>query len=396
MTINHKMQGLISIASNSPGAPTGYGQQAQQLAERLLKTGFKVAAMSNYGLEGSVETLKLRTGKIPHYPRGLHYSDDVLPMHHKHFKAKHPDLKDVILTLYDCWVYRNPQLAKYQIFSWVPLDHITPPPAVIEFLSKENVTPVTMAQHGKEQLDAAGIANTFIPHAIDTKIYKPTETISGTPGKQFIGVEGKFLVGMIAANKSNGLVHRKAFAENLLAFSLFRKKRPDAVLYLHAEPSKKYGGFDLLKLLNSCDIPADSVIFPNPVEHAYGMSQQHMAGLYSALDVLLAPSYGEGFGIPTIEAQACGTRAIASNWAASKDLVAADGFLVSGQPFWDEPQAAWFQIPSVDSIVNELESAYDCDREPSETSREFALQFDADKVYQEKWLPFLGEYFAVQ
>jgi len=393
MTIN---QGLISIASNTPGMPTGYGQQAEQLAERLIKSGFKIAAMSNYGLEGAVQKLHLRTGKIPHYPRGIGYSDDVLPIHHEHFKSKNSGLNDAILILYDCWVYRNPKLDDYKLISWVPLDHVTPPPAVIKFLSKENVTPITMAPHGKEQLDAAGISNTYIPHAIDTKMYKPTPEIAGQPGKQFIGSEDKFLVGMVAANKSNGMVHRKAFAENLLAFSAFHKRHPDSMIYLHTDPTKAVGGFDLITLLKAVGLPPESVIFPDPVELRYGMSQKHMAGLYSAFDVLLAPSYGEGFGVPTIEAQSCGTRAIVSNWAASKDLVSEDSFLVEGIPFWDEPQFAWFKIPHVDSIVEALEKAYAADRGTSETSRNFAMQFDADKVFKEKWLPFFQEFFSTK
>ncbi len=63
-----------------------------------------------------------------------------------------------------------------------------------------------------------------------------------------------------------------------------------------------------------------------------GIRRRSLAALYSAADVLLAPSYGEGFGVPTVEAQACGTRVIGSGWAATADLVAEDGWLVEGQP----------------------------------------------------------------
>jgi glycosyltransferase involved in cell wall biosynthesis len=121
-----------------------------------------------------------------------------------------------------------------------------------------------------------------------------------------------------------------------------------------------------------------------------------MAALYTAFDVLLAPSYGEGFGVPTIEAQACGTRAIVSNWAASKDLVSESSWRVEGMPFWDEPQIAWFKIPFVDSIVNALEFAYLAERGVDKTSIEFASQFEDEKVWNEKWQPFWSDYFAKQ
>jgi glycosyltransferase involved in cell wall biosynthesis len=118
-----------------------------------------------------------------------------------------------------------------------------------------------------------------------------------------------------------------------------------------------------------------------------------MAALYSAFDVLANPSYGEGFGIPVIEAQACSTRVIASGWAASADLVAEDGWLLQGIPFWDEPQKAFFQIPLVDSIVGALVEAHGVDRGPSKVARDFASQFDADKIWKWYWLPFFREFF---
>jgi glycosyltransferase involved in cell wall biosynthesis len=114
-----------------------------------------------------------------------------------------------------------------------------------------------------------------------------------------------------------------------------------------------------------------------------------MAALYTGMDVLLHASYGEGFGVPAIEAQACGTKVIGSNWAASQDLVSEDGWLVDGQPFWDEPQLSFFQIPSVPSIVQALTNAYSSSRAESKTSIEFAKQFDVERVWKWYWMPFL-------
>jgi glycosyltransferase involved in cell wall biosynthesis len=153
------------------------------------------------------------------------------------------------------------------------------------------------------------------------------------------------------------------------------------------------GGFDLPVLLQACGVPPESVIFPERDRLRKGYSQEDMAALYSAFDVLANPSYGEGFGVPAVEAQACGTRVIASGWAGSADLVAEDGWLLQGIPFWDEPQKAWFQIPLVDSIVNALVEAYKAPRGPSKVAREFASQFDAERVWKWGWLPFFREFF---
>lgn len=394
-----KINGLISFASNSPGVPTGYGQQGEFLANRLVRAGAKLAIMSNYGHEGGIEELKLQAGKVPHYPRSFTgYSVDSLPINHRHFSAQHPDLPSAIFILYDSWVYNgNPQLDEMPIVIWAPIDHITMPPRVAQFLKKDNVTVISMSPDGHEQMNAAEIENTYIPHVIDTKTYKPTAEIKGMPAREFLGLkDDEFLVGMVAANKSNGLVHRKAYAENLLAFSMFQRKYPKAKLYLHTEVTKLMQGFDLSSLLKSCGIPAQSVIVPDPLDIRYGVSRKHMAALYTAMDVLLAPSYGEGFGVPTIEAQACGTRVIGSSWAASKNLVSNNGWLVDGIPFWDEPQTAWFKLPHPESIAKALEQAYEAERGTDQVSIEFASQFDDSKVWQEKWLPFWSEYFDKQ
>ena len=394
-----QIDGLISFVSNTPGQSTGYGEQGKLLVERMVRHGMKVAALSNYGQEGIVGELEFAGKKIPHYPRGFkQYSDDVIPQWHEDFKESHPDVADAVFTLYDCWVFNDlPPRADCptKFISYVPLDHVSLPPAVAKWLLRPNVTPITMSPHGQRQLEKAGISSTYIPHAVDTKFFKHREVMSdGVGTREYLGVKpDEFLVGVVSANKANGLIHRKAYAELILAWSMFIKAHPNAKLYIHAEPHGVMGGFDLPTLLQGCGVPSDSIIFPEKNRLRRGYSQEDMAALYSAFDVLAAPSYGEGFGVPVIEAQACSTRVITSGWAATQDLVAEDSWLLDGMPFWDEPQKAWFQIPTIDSIVSCLEEAYKADRGPSNVARNFAAQFDVEKVWRWGWLPFFREFF---
>ena len=395
MTTYEQLNGAVALASNSPGMPTGYGTQGLLLAERMIRHGLKFAALSNYGLQGVKSTLDIAGTQVPHYPTGLtNYSVDVMPAWANDFAAKNPDLKTVLFTLYDVWVYND---LKYdeQIVSWVPLDHITLPPGVNKFLTRENVKPVSMSIHGRDQLHSANIENTYIPHAIDTNVFKPTDKMpDGKNVREFMEVpDDAFLVGMVAANKANGQIHRKAFAENLLAFAIHLKKYPNSYLYIHSEPSRSYGGFDLGILLRLVGIPQENVLLPDPYVLRNGYPDEAMAAFYSAFDVLLSTSYGEGFGIPTIEAQACGTRVITSNFAASKDLASEDSWKVEGQPFWDEAQSSFFQIPSINKITAVLEEAYHAERGTSKIAREFALQFDVEKVWSDSWMPFLKDLY---
>jgi glycosyltransferase involved in cell wall biosynthesis len=395
MSKQPRINGAIALASNSPGMPTGYGNQAKLLAEHAIRSGMKFASLSNYGLEGAHSTLDIAGEKVPHYPRGFTlYSTDVMQPWYDDFSSKHKDTKTVLMTLYDVWVYND---LKFDgpIVSWVPLDHTTPPPKVIEFLKRENVTSIAMSPHGQQQLDSVGIQSIYIPHGIDTKIYKPTPELNGMPGKEFMGVpDDTFLVGMVAANKANGQIHRKAYAENLLAFAIFHKKYPNSQIYIHSEPTRVYGGFDLAALLKSVGLDKSAVLLPDRDMLRTGYPETAMAGFYTAMDVLLSTSYGEGFGIPTIEAQACGTRVITSNFAASKDLVSEASWKVDGQPFWDEAQSSFFSIPSVNKIVESLEKAYHAERGVNQASVDFAQQFDFAHLWQWKWTPFFKGLFA--
>ena len=391
----YKFKGAISIASNSFGSSTGYGVQGKYLAEKLLKHGVKVANLSNYGLEGRKETMRLKTGDVKHYPRGqVLYSEDVMELWHKDFTSAFPELQSYLFTLYDVWVYNNLKFDG-EIISWVPLDHITLPPLVAKFLLRPQVTPITMSPHGQRQLEEAGIDSTYIPHAVDTKVFKPTDTYEGMPIRQYLEVpEDAFLVSMVQANKANGQIHRKALAEQFLAFGMFRKEFPNSYLYLHMEPNKAFGGFDIPKLLKACGLDQSCVLMADSDILRVGYPQEFLSAIYTASDVLLGCSYGEGFGVPVVEAQACGTRVITSGFAATQDLAGPDSWIVGGQPFWDEAQQAFFSIPFVQSMVEALKEAQAAPKGVSQQAIDFAKQFDVDRVWEQYWKPFWESKFG--
>ena len=390
-----KIKGAVSVVSNSPYLPTGYGVQSGYLVDRLKRDGVDVAAQSNFGLDGMNSTLRTPYGEIPHYARGFEaYSNDVIVMNHAHHvgKSNHfskTKLNDVLFTLYDVWVFRGEAFDSVrQIASWTPLDHITMPPNVLDWLKKPNVLPIAMSPHGKRQMEENGLECEYVPHAVDTKVMKPTHTINGMDTRKFMGLDDNdFVVGMNAANKAAGLLHRKAFAENIMAFSIFAQNRPDAKLYLHTDPFGGAGGWNLFILCESLGLRKEQIIFPSISDYRHGISQEILAAYYTVMDVMLTPSFGEGFGVPTIEAQSCGTPIIGSNWAATPDLVSEDSYLVDGQPAWDAGQNAWWQTPSIPSIVNALEAAYAKKGQKSDKSIEFVKQFDVDTVWSESWLP---------
>jgi glycosyltransferase involved in cell wall biosynthesis len=247
-----------------------------------------------------------------------------------------------------------------------------------------------MSVFGKNMIEQAGIESEYIPHAIDTKVFKPTKDLpEGISGREFVGGENNFVVGMNFANKAGGFIHRKAVAENFLAFGIFAQKHDDVVLYLHTEPYGKQSGFVLPNILAACGVPAEKVKFVDPISYQYGISAETLAAIYSGWDVGLFTNYGEGFGIPQLECQSAGIPIVTSNFAASTELAGPDSFLINGQPFWDAGQHTWFNVPNVQAIADALEQAYQRGRKEFPDTLAFAQQYDADKIYQEKWKPLI-------
>jgi hypothetical protein len=169
-----KLDGVVSLASNSPTAKTGYGVQAKHLVNKLSTSGLKTAVMSNYGQEGTIGEYKAKGGKVPVYPRGfMPYSQDVLNQWHTIHRSQWPDKKHAIFTLFDVWVYsKAPNIDDIPFVSWVPLDHVSMPPDVAQWLLRPNVTPIAMSPFGQRQMAEHGIDSTYIPHAVDTTVYR--------------------------------------------------------------------------------------------------------------------------------------------------------------------------------------------------------------------------------
>lgn len=381
----------VVFASNAPFAPTGYGTQTAQLTRRMRDDGHSVAIAANYGIEAT----GLEWEGMWIYPRGLApYSEDVLRAYSQDWAAQHPTQHPVVFTLYDVWVYnKNESLPLIpRIYSWVPIDHQPCPPEVLEWCKRDNVTPIAMSTFGKQMLEDEGVECEYAPHAVED-VYKPTLMVDTPTGpvnpRDLIGVgDDAFVVMMNSANKGHAPI-RKAFGEAFLAFSIFASKHPDAVLYVHAEERNGMGGIDLPALARACSIKPEQLRFVNQFAYRQAIPDSTLAALYTTSDVLLAPSRGEGFGIPVIEAQACGTRVITSAWTAQPELTADDSWSVGGQPEWDPTQGSWFFQPNVAEIVAALDKAYAAPRGVSRVATEFAEAYRADSVYATHWRPIL-------
>ena len=372
----------LILHTNAPWSPTGYGQQAALFAP-LLAERYDVAISAFYGLEGAATVWN----GIPIFAGlGGEFGNDTLVEHARAFFGGDPKA-GLTLTLCDVWPL-DPQLGeRLNLVCWTPVDHCPAPPKVFEFLARSGAVPVAMTRFGGRML--ALLDPLYVPHGCDVQAYRPADRVRARRG---LLPPKAFLVGMVAANK--GAPSRKAFPQALEAFKRFAARHDDAYLYLHTVLDPNQGrGVDLAALITAHDIPEDRVRQADQYALMHAPYQPaQMASIYSALDVLLNPSFGEGFGIPVLEAAACGVPSIVNDFTAMPEVQGPAGWKVGHHPYWTGLNS-WQAIPKIDDIDQALEACYQlmpADRAVlSDRARWHAETYDHRRVCRDYFLPAL-------
>jgi len=378
--------------SVAPWAPTGYGQQTSLFAPRIRDLGHDVALSCYYGLQGStMEWQGIRC--LPSYS-AAYGVDTLVPHAVEHFGggdsgASLNDMasRGLVITLGDVWTLDVPLIDMLSVASWVPVDHLEVPDIVKRWFQFSGAIPVAMSKFGMSALEAAGGLNAlYVPHGVDTHIFKPGDQAEA---REATGVPlDAFIVGIVANNIGRD-GNRKAFAEQITAFAQLHERHPDAFLMLHTDIDAP-GGMNLRRFLERT-LPADAFAFTDQYAYRRGITKDVIAQIFRSMDVLTNCSYGEGFGVPIIEAQACGRPVIVTDATAMPELVGA-GWTVEYERMWHDSQGGWAAVPRIGAIADAYELAYDkaTDQLLREEAWAFAQSYDADRVTDEYWRPALA------
>lgn len=371
----------ILWSSNSPFCPTGYGIQTAVASQQLKKMGHEVAIFAFYGLEGS----KIDWMGIPIYPnnpRDWGQTDSY--MFYDDFKA------DVFVTLVDAWVLKGLDVRMNWV-PWMPVDHEPCSDAVVRALngSPNLIKPIAMARFGQQMLRDRGIESYYIPHSVNTNIYSPSVESRKEYRTQFKW-EDKFIIGTVGTNHGE----RKNWITSMKAVKKLSEMHPgEIVYYMHTDPICERG-INLAALRENLKMEGIT-FFPSRASMTIGIEPEAMSRAYNTMDVFLLLSKGEGFGIPLIEAQACGTPIITTKCTAQTELMGGGWFVKDLIPTWTG-QASWQFECSVDEAVERLEQAYQAKRsgqivEEQDKARKKALEYSDDAVYSQYWPPVLKD-----
>ena len=357
--------------SCAPWDGTGYGTQTATWARYLASRGHDVAISSYHGAPGRPVVWE----SIPVFPppmAGLVTA--MIPGNAAAHKA------DLVVILADVWLIPHKLLDGYKVAVWLPTDTDKIALGDYAYLRGSGAVPIAMSLDGKAKLERAGWEDVlYVPHGIDTGLFSPPGDRQAA--RAAFGLEAStFAFGL---NGNNIDPVRKGYPEQMAAFSRFHGKHPDSRLFIHSIAQlRSEGSLDLDVLAADLGI-RDAVVYCDQYTHlAGGYTQEDMAAWYGAMDVVGNASYGEGFGLAAVEAQACGTPVILSKGTTGPQLCGPAKWLVPTTRRWNQVHGGWWHAPSEDGILRRLEEAYVARGSQSlrDRCRAWALQYDVGQV----------------
>lgn len=364
--------------SDTPCRASGFGHVTSEICTRLARLGHEILILGWWSGDATTY-LGLEVKPCPVSPTA---AASAIAKYVSEFRPHY------LITVGDIpWLSYVAAADIRKILSWsgtrwclyYPVDGTLPngslPKDWARVLSKADLA-VTMSEFGVAATARCGIVATLIPLGCDTELFRPPQ--SKEDAKRRFGYEGKFVILSDVHNHRRKLIPR--------TLDIIRQlKIPGSRLVFHLHTSAT-GQEDAESY--RYDVRADMELlglsFATGVHDGAdpaGLSMCDMARLYSAADVHLLSSFGEGFGLPTLQAASSGVVPIAPANSASTELVGNHGFAVPCdswttdefglvRKFIDRRQAA--------SVLQVLFDDRDLLNGRAAAARRFALNFSWD------------------
>lgn len=367
--------------------PSGYGLQSRLFIPRLQRLGYKITVMDIRQGGGSTAQI----GDVTVLPTALDpLGNDIIPLHAQRSKS------DVVITLCDAWGFAPDTMKIVNWYPIVPVDHTPVPPAAVNSLQAARGA-IALSRFGQSELSKVGIEASYWPHAYDASIWFPALTPNdmNAARRRLHLSDDAFVVSFVGVNDSNP--SRKGIPELLAAWSMFEREHRGSILYLHTTPQGNIpiagakNGVDIDAIVKTYGINPGSIMMPDQYRLRTGIAAPELADMMRASDAFILPSRGEGFGIPLIEAQACGTPVITTDFASGGELCAS-GWKIDYELNWSW-QNSTYASPGIASIADRLVEAYAARgnmRERVEAAT-FAREFEVEYVTTKYAAPVLRQ-----
>jgi len=242
----------------------------------------------------------------------------------------------------------------------------------------------------------------YIPHAVSEE-FKPMDR--DEVREEFAELYGIPKDAFLAVNVGANVGPRKELPLLMRTFSKWAEGKR-AYLLMHTNAFQVFPrGFDLVTWRRMVG-GEGKILFPmyNPILSP--VSNSALARIYNAADVYIQNSVAEGFGLPIVEAMACGTPPIVPDNSAQRELVRGEdgeerGWLVESVPedVYAQipvyvPMLTTYPVPSQVSLMEKLDEAYDNPdkrRRYGERALKYARENHSFEVTMRGWFKVLDE-----
>jgi len=162
-------------------------------------------------------------------------------------------------------------------------------------------------------LDVPSHKITRIYYGVDHSTFQPIDVPTGVYERYGLDPQDRHVL-YVGSERP-----RKAVPELIEAFACVLKEVPDATLVKVGGPEVPAGRERVEDMVRRKGI-AENVVFTGHVE-------DDLVTLYNLADVYASASYYEGFGLPFVEAMACGTPVVGRNQSAMPEVIGDGGLL---------------------------------------------------------------------
>jgi D-inositol-3-phosphate glycosyltransferase len=407
----------ILWGSEQPTRPTGYGVVSREICKRLAALGHEVFVM---GWDYNGEDFKHEEGwTMVHAGIGGYGSDKLNSSGLTTLEYNLQRLKpDIYISLIDIWFIGHAVQSTNRLgipyLAYLPIDGHPISYKWKDILANLN-QPVWMSDFGRstmqqfvKQFGSSGVgpsdmrdphldrylinAGPVIYHGVDLDVFKPQNKAKKAEAKKALGVDWDFTFLSVARN-----TNRKQIPRLLQALKQVVDRVGDKVgLILHCgDPTDTMGmgGWPLPDLVKEYGLFENVRFSDNSSNPLHGLSREEMALLYGLADAHVIATGGEGFGIPSAEALACGLPIILPDNSTGPELVGS-----KNERGWLIPQATEIVGPKwgvvmglvdIDKLADAMTEAYLSHNtalyeEKSRAARTFAeARFDWDTITEQ-------------
>jgi len=335
------------------GVSSGYGRIASELSNNLVKRGYHImgASLSYDGLLPVVydgEPLPYNVASLQGKPN---WPDLVMAL----TGAYQPDVIFVIQDAPYSGIVRSMPLDWSRI-AFVMLSPVDGAPIHPDWVStaQQSDALLTISEFGVNAWADAGVqAGLARPGINPNKFYKiPVEGRAKI--REALGIApDAFVLGVAAQNQG-----RKSIPQMMKAFFDFAKDKPASRLLLDMDEVSP-AGWDLPSLCKQFGWDVGKIIFRSD---AVKRGVTELRDRFNVLDAHSVLAFREGFGLPILEAMACGVVSIAQDWCAGTEVLK-DGRGILIPPVEYFMPSTWGgaldKLPNIEVMTQKLQWLYD-------------------------------------